>query len=193
MRMLTQRDKDVLRFIEKYRAITTKQATDIFFCGLEKSAIRRLNQLEDEQILTSYKSGKNKVYQYNECGNVSTHDLGILDFYAWIISNGGEIIEFRKEPRFFNGLLRPDAIMKFKIPYEGTDYNINAILEYDLTHYTENTKLNVWYEKLAREKVIGEFLLIIARPTNSIRYSAKNYSIVYTDLKFNNILPLIFN
>lgn len=189
--MLMPRDKELLKFIEKYRAITTQQAKDIFFEGLEKSAIRRLNQLEDEKILSSYMSSKNKVYQYNECGQVSKHDLGILDFYAWIIRNSGEVIEFQKEPRFFKGMLRPDATIKFKIPYQGSKYSINAILEYDLNHYTENTKLNTWYEKLGREQLVGEFLLIIARPTNSIRYNPTNFSIVYTDLKYNNLLELI--
>lgn len=66
MLQLQKRDRQVLRFLEEHRAITTRQATNIFFDGLNKSAIRRLNQLEDEGILKHYTRGKNKVYKLTD-------------------------------------------------------------------------------------------------------------------------------
>ena len=45
--MLTNRDKQLLKFIEKYKSISTQQAINIFFNCLIESAIMRLNQLEN--------------------------------------------------------------------------------------------------------------------------------------------------
>lgn len=61
--MLTNRDKQLLKFIEKYKSISTQQAINIFFNGLKESAIRRLNQLEKSGELTHYYINKNKLYR----------------------------------------------------------------------------------------------------------------------------------
>lgn len=196
--MLTQRDKQLLIYLERNKAISTQQATNIFFEGLEKSAIRRLNQLEDLELIESYKIGTQKIYKWPGAKELSQHDIYILDFYAWVYGSGGELIEFKKTPHYFNNLLIPDGLFKFKIPYEGHSYTIYVLLEIDYTHYTENSKLNVWYEKLYREDVLKEYcgtaqfpFVIVARPTPGIRYNSKNFNIIYTDLKFSNILPLM--
>ena len=50
--MLTNRDKQLLKFIENYGGISTQQATNIFFDGLRESATRRLNHLLSSDIST---------------------------------------------------------------------------------------------------------------------------------------------
>ena len=83
--MLTNRDKQLLKFIEKYKSISTQQAINIFFNGLRESAIRRLNQLEKSGKLTHYYINKNKLYRLvGENKTISEHDNYILDFYSWI-------------------------------------------------------------------------------------------------------------
>ena len=85
MLQLQSRDRQVLRFLEDYRAITTNQATNIFFNRCKRSATRRLNQLEDAGILNHYTRGKNKVYKLmDEVKELSEHDVLIYDFYSWI-------------------------------------------------------------------------------------------------------------
>lgn len=198
--MLTQRDKMLLSYLENnnIRAITTRQAINIFYNGLDVSAYRRLKQLEQLCILESYMVGKNKVYKLPEDRDISQHDLYILDFYSWIYAQGGEVLEFKKTPHFFKNLLIPDALIKFKIPYEGDMWTVCVLLEIDYKHYTENTKLNCWYEKLWKEQVLKEYcgkaefpFVVIARPSPGLRYNSKNFNIIYTDLTFNNILPLM--
>lgn len=197
---MTARDKEVLRFIEENKAISTQQATIIFFDNLEKSAIRRLNQLEDEGILASYTIGKNKVYKYPGEKDISRHDLYILDFYAWIYKQGGEVVEFTKTPHYFKSLLIPDALIKFKIPYKGKMPTAYVLLEIDYTHYTENTKLNTWYEKLYRDEVLKDYcgnaqfpFVVLARPTPGIRYNSNNFNIIYTDLKFSKLFEFMIS
>lgn len=197
MLTLTQRDKNVIKFIEENRAITTTQATQIFFNGLTVSAIRRLNQLEDDKILESYMVGKSKVYKLPETKELSQHDLLILDFYAWVYANGGQVTDFKKTPRYFKGLLIPDALLKIDLPHNGDVYEVTILLEIDYTHYTPETKLNTWYEKLYREEVLKSYcsdfpLVIIARPTKGLRYNSKNFEVLYTDLRFTNLIQLMF-
>ena len=82
--MLTNRDRSLLKFLENNKGISTQQAKYIFFDGIERSAIRRLNQLEDKGILEYYYRGKNKIYKLVGSPELSYHDTIIYDFYAWI-------------------------------------------------------------------------------------------------------------
>lgn len=196
---MTQRDKDVLRFIEKYKAITTQQARHIFFNGCEKSTIRRLNQLEDLKIIEGYYVGKNKLYKFPEERKLTQHDVLILNLYSWIYKNGGEVIDFIITPHFLNNMLIPDGLVKFKIPYAGNKYTVFVLLEIDYTHYTDNIKMNTLYEKLYREKVLSEYcgqaefpFIVVSRPTPGIRYSSNNFEVIYTDLEFTNLTKLMF-
>ena len=199
MLQLQSRDRQVLRFLEDHRAITTTQATNIFFDGCKRSATRRLNQLEDAGILNHYTRGKNKVYKLiGEVKEVSEHDVLIYDFYSWIYENNGEVIEFKKNPRYFKGMLIPDALVKFRIPYEGQMYTCYVLLEIDLNHYTEADKIMTLYPKLYREQVLKEYcgiaefpFVVIARPTKGIILSPKEIDVVYSDLKFNNLDRLL--
>ena len=198
MLQLQSRDRQVLRFLEEHRAITTQQAINIFF-KKDISAYRRLNQLEEAGILQSYMRGKNKVYKLPGDRELSEHDLLIYSFYAWIYQNNGQVIEFKKNPRYLNGMLIPDALIKFKLPYENQNFIIFALLEVDYTHYTDNTKM-VWYEKLYREQTLKQWcgaaeypFIIIARPTPGLRYNSKNFNCVYCDLKFTNLDRLLLS
>ena len=194
MLQLQQRDKDILRFLEEHRGITTQQCISIFFKN-DISAYRRLNQLEDAGILEHYMIGRNKVYKLSgESRQLSCHDTLIYDFYAWIYSKNGVVLDFKKNPHYFKNQLIPDALVKFKFPYEGQVYTIYSLLEIDLNHYTDNTKMNVWYEKLYREQTLKQWcgaaeypFIIIARPTPGLRYNSKNFNCVYCDLKFTNL------
>ncbi|WP_195515352.1 hypothetical protein [Paraclostridium bifermentans] len=196
--IMTDRDKKVCKFIEDYGAITTTQAKWIFFNGLQTSTMRRLNQLEKYSVLTSYHRGKRKVYNYADGKKLKEHDLGAIDFYAWIYKQGGKVLDFVQTPEYFNGKIKPDALVKFKFPYEGKMATIYAFLEYDLNHYTEVDKIRVWYEKLYEDKIMSEYcgsaefpFLIIARPTTGIRYNSKNFNILYCDLNFTDLEQML--
>ena len=201
MLQLQNRDRQLLIFLEEHKAITTKQATNIFFDMLDKSAIRRLNQLENVGILTPYYRGKNKVYKLiDEKKELSEHDILIYDFYSWIYKNGGQVIEFKKDPHYFKGMLIPDALVKFKIPYNGINYTCFVLLEIDYTHYTSENKILTFYPKLYREQVLKEYcgaaefpFIVIARPTPGIRIQPREIEVIYTDLKFNNLLRLMLD
>ena len=198
MLQLQSRDRQVLRFLEEHRAITTQQAINIFF-KKDISAYRRLNQLEEAGILESYTKGKNKVYKLaGETKELSEHDLLIYDFYSWIYSKNGVVIDFKKNPHYFKNQLIPDGLFKFRLPYEGQTYTCYVLLEIDLNHYTEADKIMTLYPKLYREQILKEYcglaefpFVIIARATTGIRVQPKEIDIIYSDLKFTNVDRLL--
>ena len=200
MLQLQSRDRQVLRFLEEHRAITTQQAINIFF-KKDISAYRRLNQLEEAGILESYMRSKNKVYKLaGETKELSEHDLLIYDFYSWIYSKGGEVLDFKKNPHYFKNALIPDGLFKFRLPYEGQTYTCYVLLEIDLNHYTEADKIMTLYPKLYREQILKEYcglaefpFVIIARATTGIRVQPKEIDIIYSDLKFTNLDRLLLS
>ena len=200
MLQLQQRDKDILRFLEEHRGITTQQCISIFFKN-DISAYRRLNQLEDAGILEHYMIGRNKVYKLSgESRQLSCHDTLIYDFYAWIYSKGGEVLDFKKNPHYFKNQLIPDALVKFKLPYEGQNYLCYALLEIDYTHYSSEEKIMTLYPKLYREQVLKEYcglaefpFVIVARQTKGIILRPKEIDVIYSDLKFTNVDRLLLS
>ena len=200
MLQLQSRDKEILKFLEDHRAITTSQAAQIFFNGCKISTYRRLNQLEDAAILESYTRGKNKVYKLPGDRELSEHDLLIYSFYAWIYSKGGEVLDFKKNPHYFKNALIPDGLFKFRLPYEGQTYTCYVLLEIDLNHYTEADKIMTLYPKLYREQILKEYcglaefpFVVIARPTPGIRLQPREIDVIYSDLKFTNVDRLLLS
>ena len=200
MLQLQSRDRQVLRFLEEHRAITTQQAINIFF-KKDISAYRRLNQLEDAGILEHYMIGRNKVYKLSgESRQLSCHDTLIYDFYAWIYSKNGVVLDFKKNPHYFKNQLIPDALVKFKLPYEGQNYLCYALLEIDYTHYSSEEKIMTLYPKLYREQVLKEYcglaefpFVIVARQTKGIILRPKEIDVIYSDLKFTNVDRLLLS
>lgn len=191
--MLTQRDREILTWIQDYKAISVAQCTELFFNGNYEGCRRRLKQLEDMELLKSYitKYSKEKVYYQDK--KMSEHDLNVYNFLKVIKKNGGDIIKIQNQPQYMSGKIRPDAFIIFS--YSGNVYFI--LLEVDITHYTSNSKMQK-YEELYKtgelqNECCGTFpIVIIARPTtNDIRYNSRNFNVVYLDLSYYNIINLL--
>ena len=196
--MLTNRDRLLLKFLEDNKGISTQQAKYIFFDGIERSAIRRLNQLEDKGILEYYYRGKNKIYKFVGSSELSYHDTIIYDFYAWIYRQGGTVIDFKKNPHFIHNMLIPDGLFKCRLPYKDTFGTFFFILEVDYQHPTSDEKIKVFYEKLYREQTLKEYcgvaefpMLIIAKEYIGLRERSNNFEIIYTDFKFKNLYDIL--
>lgn len=187
--MITARDKEILKFIEDYKSLTIKQAQYLFFRESYEGARRRLAELEKFGLLKSStsKARSEKVYYTEKM--LSDHDLYKADYVANLKKMGFKIIEFNPKPSYFKNQLRPDAFVVCK----KNGYKYITMIEIDYTHYTNNIKLNTLYEKLAKEEFKDtSFILVIARPTQGIRYSPENYDIVFTDLEFSNLSTYIY-
>lgn len=187
--MLTRRDKDILIYLERYKAVTIMQAYRIFFSGCKfgyDGARKRLKILEDMEALKSYKNKFNGEKAYYIEQKLSAHDLYVLDFYSQLIFNKCKDIEFKKQPRYLKDMIRPDAFFKFE--FNNNLYFI--LLEVDLTHNTNMIKFQT-YERLYRsgelqEKCYGTFPLIVVSGINVVKYESENFDIIYTDFQLSN-------
>lgn len=188
--MVTDRDRKLLNFIEKYKSITISQAQYIFYGGNYEVARRRLKQMQEEKLLKCLPNELFKSKVYFDERKISDHRLGTFEFLKVICMNGGEILKFKTEPKF-NGI-RPDAFIAFS--YRDSVYMI--LLEVDLNHYTSNSKMQK-YEQLYKSDEIqskynGYFpIILISRPTTGIRYNSRNFYTVYTDLYYSNLSNIL--
>ena len=200
--MLKERDYNILRFIEKYGAISLKNACSIFFTGEYKSeeyryrvAARRMQTLEEKGILQSYRNSytDEKIYYTNK--KISPHSVFIQDFWRKLLELDFNVLEFNTNVSLMNGQLKPDAFVLAK--YD--DILVNYFLEVDLNHYTDKSKL-IRYEMFYKSDELTELCgtrkpcLIITRPTHSkdIRLTSKLFDTVYTDLKYTNLERFLF-
>lgn len=193
--MLTSRDREILTWIQDYKAITVAQCTEILFNGNYEGCRRRLKQLEDMELLKSYITRYSKEKVYYQEKKLSEHDLNIYNFLKVIKKNSGDIIKIQNQPQYMDGKIRPDAFVVFS--YQGNVYFI--LLEVDLTHYTSNSKMQR-YEELYKTgelqtQCYGTFpIIIITRPTmDGIRYNSSNFNVVYLDFYYSNISSLLFH
>ena len=183
--MLRQRDKDILKHIESYKAITIYQAYRMFYNSSKfgyDQAKKRLKDFEDLGLLKSYKekiTGQKVYYMEHQ---VSLHDLYVLDFYSNLHFVGCKNIEFIKTPRYLNGMIVPDSLFKFQ--FKDDLYFI--LLEVDFTHMTGMAKFQL-YEKLFRENIIQKEcyntfpIIVVLSNSNSVRYESNNFDVIYMD------------
>lgn len=187
--MLSKANKDLMIYLEKYHAITINQCMRHFYKSEYRYDVARksLRELEKKGILQSYQHGitGEKVYYYDR--KVSAHDLYILEFYSLLVEHGCTNIEFIKEPRYLNNLIRADGYFSFQ--FEDNLYFI--ILEVDLNNFTSASKFQM-YEKLYRDKTLeeqcfGTFPMIVIMSFNrKIRYESENFEVVYLDFSLSD-------
>lgn len=186
--MLSKTDKQLMIYLEKYHAVTIKQARRHFYkseYGYDV-AKKRLRQLEERGLLQSYINTVTNEKVYFTDRKVSAHDLYILDFYSKLAEHDCKNVEFVKEPRYLKGLIKPDAFITFE--YNESLYFI--LLEVDLTH-TSMSKFQL-YEKLYRDRILqeqcfGEFPLIIVMGFDGcLKYESENFEVVYSDFELSN-------
>lgn len=192
--MLTQRDKDILTWIEKYKAISVPQCTELFFNHNYEGCRRRLKQLESMSLLKSYISQLTREKIYYQEKKLKDHDLLVYDFLKQIKKYNGEIIDFKLQPRYLVNLLRPDMLVTFQ--YNNNVYFV--FLEVDYTHYTSNIKMQL-YEKLfksgqVQSECYGQFpIVIISRPSLSdVRYNSYHFEVIYTELSYSSLNYFLF-
>lgn len=179
-------DKEILRFVEKYKVITISQCEKMFYNNYEQSR-SRLSALKAKGVLDSYKDEKTARLVYFTKDKVSSHDLLVRDFYAELVSIGAEIIEFKTFPQYLNDLIRPDAYIHYK--YEGKEYH--TMLEVDYKHPTEKDKY-VLYDKLVSEVPFKFNVVIMIEGDKSPKVKVKKCQIRKINFNLGNLKELLF-
>lgn len=187
--MLTQRDKNILIFLEKHHATSIKQAYRMFYYETKTGydvARKRLKQLEDMGLMKSYINLATNEKIYFGDRKLSAHDLYVMDFYSLLFTYECEDIKITNTPRYLNGLVVPDALISFK--YDNSLYYI--LLECDLTHVTDLTKWQK-YEKLYKDGELqtnfGTFpIIVVMGLKKELIYESQNFDIINVNFELDN-------
>lgn len=113
---MTDRDSEVLEFINKYKLCTSNQIYKIYFSQVDKTVCkRRLKYLADYGYIQREKyNGNNYIYYSDKkvAHRLIAHDLLITDFIIRLIQDEYEILEFKKS--FMIGDIISDAFITIK-------------------------------------------------------------------------------
>lgn len=191
--MLTERDRDIIKWIENYKLITIEQCGYIFFNRSYEGARRRLLQLEKNyNKIKSYrlKETNEKVYYIQR--KSSYHNVLVINYVKSIVKNGGSLIDLKLTPKYLEGKIIPDAFLIFE--YDNKVYF--TLLEVDLFHETSNSKMQTYeelYKSLELQDICcGKFpIIVIAKDSVRLRYNSSNFPVVYMDLQYRNISSLL--
>lgn len=182
--MLVQRDKDILRFVEKYGGITIYQCAKMYFKNAKHSydlARKRLKKIYDMGLLKYYtnKMTDERVYYIDR--KLSPHDIYVYNFYAELIYYDAVIHEFIHEPRWMGNKYRSDGFFKFSF----NGIMRIACVEVDLTHNTNFDKYIEIYESNEIQEKYGGFPMIVVINDEAIEYSNDYFDVVALDYKLN--------
>ncbi len=152
--IITDRDKEILKFIENYGAISIKQCNKLFIKS-ETNCKKRLKQLEEAGKLKSYIIGGTRQKGYYVNKPKTLHDIYVIDVYVKLVELGATILNFKQTPylKINSRTIVPDGY----ISYELNEKKKNLYIEIDYTHFTGQDKINLY------EKLEGDFDLLIVK------------------------------
>lgn len=192
---MNDKAKDILAFLEKYKAISVNQCMWMFFQDGDPSyrhdrSQKKLRQMENYELIKSYTNALNGQKIYYVDNKLSAHDLYVNDFFAKLAEMGCTDMRMETQPRFLKGMIRPDALIR--VAFQGYVYFL--LLEVDLTHFTGMSKMQE-YERLfqtgeVQAKCYGKSPTIVIVGVNTLQYQSKNLDVVYLPFDMNGIEKL---
>ena len=180
----TKRDRKLIKLLEQYGALTVNQCAAMFFRDnkTKDTCRRRLNELVSKNILDSSNVGNKRIKQYylKEQKPKTEHDLYIIDCYTKFLELGCDIKEFKLTPKLLGGKVVPDAFIK--LIYKHKTFNI--FIEVDLTHLTEQPKINLYEEFKIKNNL--DFSILILK-LGKLKIESNKIEIYQSDFKLSNL------
>ena len=185
--MITDRDREIINFIDKIGFSTINHIADLFFKDNNFSydlARRRLKKIRDNgnYLRSVYCSEVNKlIYTPIDSKKISikVHDIKLVDYLIKLKKLGCILKEFEMFPKFYSVI--PDMFVRFE--FDGYEYY--QLVELQLRH--ENVDVN----RLSKEDNIKSILtrcdntlptLVVIQDT---RYDYSNLDTPYDIIKIN--------
>jgi hypothetical protein len=114
--VITDRDREMLNFVDNYGCITIHQAELMFYKNTNFGydlARKRLNYLVNIDWLKSYRDKASNLKVFYNDKKYTYHRILALDYYANLVSLGAEMSFFKTEFEWVNGKIRSDAFVGF--------------------------------------------------------------------------------
>ena len=186
--MITERDKEILRWIEKFKSITIDQCSKLFFTDSKMSydlARKRLRYLNREGLIKRYRKEPKEQVVYFMDKILKKHDLKTMDMIVelnqfnitqLILQNK---IQINRHGIYLNYVTDATIVIDNEYP---------IIIETDYTHYTNDKKVTDLINYL-EDKHNTKYIFLIIRPTvNKITISdlGQKSKLIIVDWEFDN-------
>lgn len=190
--MITDRDREIINYIDKIGFATIEHVSDMYFTNLKSGydlARRRLKKIKDtSNYLKVIKNTETNQLIYipldSNLKRVSMHNLKIIDYLCKIKKLGAEIETVKIECNFDNVI--PDAYVS--ILFDG--YRFHQIIEVEIRHdYVDVNRYNKCIDSILNSTNNVFPKLIIIQNTNK-DYSKDNKTqmdILQMDLEMHDV------
>jgi hypothetical protein len=197
--MITQRDRNIVKYVEQFSSITIEQCSLLFMKDSKckyKIAQRRLENLVENKYLKVSKTDTNENIYYID-NKLSYHDVLINTFYIHLINSGATNIIRETDKNWLNGNIISDAFYKFDYGIKDNVYRFYVVLEVSWTHKDIPIKN---YEELfckgeAHNQCQNTFPLIVVlddtKHKNNKYYHSDMFKVIQIDFDMSNF-SLIF-
>ncbi|NBI05749.1 hypothetical protein [Senegalia massiliensis] len=181
--MITDRDKKVIEFIEKFNVATTNIIADLFYPSL-RVAQNRLKRLYADKVLKRDREHfTNQYYYYIKKPKQIRHNLLLVEFYKEV-NKLIDIEVFKKEFEIED--IRPDGLMIYK--YKNKKYI--AFIEVQIS----NTPVDIHkYRKLCLTEKYKKYFPVFPKLifiTNKSIKNIKEFEVIKIKEDSENILTL---
>jgi hypothetical protein len=188
---VTKKDREILKFVEKYGSLSINQAAHMFFPQNQHSykySLVKLKQLRDRELINAIHDPILDEHLYYFDKPPTAHSNALLNFYSNMIRFKRRITSFEREKQFDNGKVRADDFIVWDGEY-GTQI---AILEVDLYHNTDIKKYERIYDDVVDTYGDFPYLIILSLMPRSV--TSDKITIINMDLKCSDfmqkVLPL---
>lgn len=197
--IITDRDRNIINYIDKISYATTKNIAELFFNNGSKNyyivALRRLNQLVSYGKLFSTsayigKSGRpiTMFYTKNKPNKKNMkHALSLANFSAELIKNDVDIISMEKE-YYASKSVRADAL--YKVIYNNKKRLF--LVEFDITKKFTITKYEYFYSSGEWKDNFKKFPRIVSI-SDEKSPEGSSLNIIRLNSNLNNINKLLQN
>ncbi|MFA9398045.1 MAG: hypothetical protein ACERKV_07255 [Clostridiaceae bacterium] len=166
--MITERDKDILRWIEEHKSITINQCSKLFYTGNKfayDQARKRLRYLNKENLIKRYRQDPKSETIYFTEKRLKIHGLKLMDVIAAL--KEFNVYDIKKERKIginssTSYIVDSTCVLKY------SNALIPVIVEIDYTHYTNSDKIENLITYVERKNKIGCIFIIVKPTTETI-------------------------
>lgn len=197
--MITDRDRNIISYLEKYKYATIEQLEKIFFREVKYSYnvvrrrmaeirnagyIKSIRDVETNKVVFIYNDGKTKA--------PDRHRLIVLDVLANLHYQGFKIREFEIEKFWQDGNIRSDAFAIFIL--ENLNNRYHFFIEVHLSNNDINLeKYDVLFETGEVQEYLGRNIYprILLITDKDVEYNCKNSKVIKLNTKLDGFASIV--
>lgn len=179
--ILTERDNQIIEFLNQYKCATTSTIANLFFNGSRRPTTRRLKHLREHGFIKSSQEyvSIEQIHYVSKKPSQLRHSCILSNFISKLHENNIEIIKTKVEFKIDN--IRSDGLVICKINNDLKIFLIEVCItkKFDLKKYQKLKQNNNW------KNIIPIFPTVIVISDKLVDID-KNLNIICMNLKLDN-------